>query len=154
MELAEKIKESAQAKLPSDQFIVEVLYSGKKSPSRLLIIVDGDKGVTIDQCAELSRQLSQELDETNLIEGAFNLEISTPGLDHPLKLRRQYFKNVGRQFKVHLKDKKIIQGKLVEVTDEWIGVECELKEGKKKVLTKVEISFEEIEKAFVIVSFK
>jgi ribosome maturation factor RimP len=154
MEMTGKIKEMAEAKLPSDQFIVDVLYSGKKSPAKLLIIVDGDKGVTIDQCADLSRELSRELDETNLIEAAFNLEVSTPGLDHPLKLKRQFFKNVGRQFKVHLNDKKIVQGKLAQATEEKLILEQEKGEGKKKEIVSVELPFIEIEKAFVVVSFK
>lgn len=154
MEIAEKIKESAQAKLPNDQFIVDVLYSGKKSPARLLVIIDGDKGVTIDQCAGLSRDLSKELDETDLISGAYTLEVSTPGLDHPLKLKRQYVKNIGRQLKVHVVEKKIVQGRLAEVSEEAIGLEVEVKEGKKTETRKMGIPFSDIEKAFVMVSFK
>lgn len=154
MEIAEKIREIAQSKLSDDHFIVEVLYSGKKSPARLLVIVDGDKGITIDQCANLSRELSRELDETDLIAGAYTLEVSTPGLDHPLKLKRQYAKNVGRQFKVHLVDKKILQGRVVETNDEKIVVEIEVKEGKKTEIKRTDVPFTDIEKAFVMVSFK
>jgi ribosome maturation factor RimP len=154
MDLAEKIKEIANAWLQEDLFIVEVVFSGKKIPARLLVLVDGDKGVTIDQCAELSRHLSEQLDSTNLIESAYTLEVSTPGLDHPLKLKRQFFKNVGRQFKVHRTDKKIETGKLIEANEDRLLLEAEVKEGKKKEIRVKEIPFSEIEKAFVQVSFK
>jgi ribosome maturation factor RimP len=154
MEIANKLKDIAESKLSSDQFIVDVLYSGKKSPARLLIIVDGDKGVTIDQCADLSRELSQHLDEANLMPVAYTLEVSTPGLDQPLKLKRQFFKNVGRQFKVHLNDKMIVQGKLVGVTEENLTLEQQKGEGKKKEMVIIELPFVNIERAFVTVSFK
>lgn len=144
----------AEAVLSNDQFIVDVLYSGKKSPAKLLVIVDGDKGVTIDQCADISREISRQLDETNLIDAAFHLEVSTPGLDHPLKLKRQYFKNVGRKFKIHLTDKRVLQGKLTQVNDDALTIEQEIGEGKKKEVSVIELPFDQVEKAFVMVSFK
>ncbi len=154
MDVTEKIKELAQAKLPSDQFVVDVIYTARKAPARMLVIVDGDSGVNIDQCAELSRQLSHELDQSNLIAGAYLLEVSTPGLDHPLKFTRQYAKNKGRELKVHLVDKQIVKGKLTEVSEAGIVLEAEIKEGKKKATQKMELPFSQIEKAFVMVSFK
>ncbi len=154
MDVVEKIREWAQAKLPSDQFVVDVIYTARKAPARLLVIVDGDNGVNIDQCAELSRQLSQALDQTNLIAGAYLLEVSTPGLDHPLKFTRQYAKNKGRELKVHLADKQMVKGRLAEVSDTGIVLEAEVKEGKKKATQRMELPFDQIEKAFVMVSFK
>ena len=154
MDVAEKIKELAQAMMPSDQFVVDVIYTARKSPARLLVIVDGDQGVNIDQCAELSRQFSHQLDETNLIAGAYLLEVSTPGLDHPLKFTRQFIKNKGRELKVHLLDKRILRGRLTELSEAGIVLEAEVKEGKKKVIQRTELPFGQIEKAFVMVSFK
>ena len=105
MELIEKIRDLAQATLNNESlFIVDVIYSLKQGPSKkMVIIVDGDNGVTIDDCTHISREISKVLDDTNLIEDHYLLEVSTPGLDHPLKLKRQYKKNVGRSLKVHLK---------------------------------------------------
>ena len=107
MELTEKIRDLAQATLTDENlFIVDVIYSLKQGPSKkMMVIVDGDKGVTIDDCVYISRELSKILDETNLVDDHYLLEVSTPGLDHPLKLKRQYKKNVGRSLKVHFKDK-------------------------------------------------
>lgn len=152
MDVTDKIRELAEASLKDEgHFIVDVLYFSKHRPAKLMVIVDGDKGVNIDACADISRELSKKMDELNLLENAYLLEVTTPGVDHPLKLKRQYVKNVGRQFKVHRTDKSIVQGKL-ERADEQ-GVVLEETVGKKeKKLT--EIPFEQIEKAFVMVSFK
>ncbi|HZY79245.1 MAG TPA: ribosome maturation factor RimP [Cyclobacteriaceae bacterium] len=152
MDLTVKIKELAESALQEPgHFIVDVLYNGKQRPARLMVIVDGDNGVTIDHCADLSRRLSVLMDEQNILTDAYNLEVSTPGLDHPLKLKRQYFKNVGRQFKVHLTDKSIVQGKLEEVSDEKLSIRQQVDKKETKV---TEVLFDQIEKAFVMVSFK
>lgn len=156
MELIDKIRDLAQATLNNERlFIVDVIYSLKQGPSKkMVIIVDGDNGVTIDDCTHISREISKVLDDTNLIEDHYLLEVSTPGLDHPLKLKRQYKKNVGRSLKVHLKDKSIIQGKLVAADEDKITLDQEIKEGKKTEIKKGEFPYSEIEKALVLVSFK
>lgn len=152
MDVAVKIKELAESALQEpEHFIVDVLYNERQRPARLMVIVDGDNGVTIDACAELSRKLSAMLDERNIIDHAYTLEVSTPGLDHPLKLKRQYFKNAGRQFKVHLKDKTIVQGKLEEVSDERLTIRVQVDKKETRV---TDVLFDQIEKAFVMVSFK
>ncbi len=157
MELTEKIRDLAQATLTNESlFIVDVIYSLKKGPAKkMMIIVDGDNGVTIDDCTHISRELSKVLDETNLIEDdQYLLEVSTPGLDQPLKLKRQFKKNVGRSLKVHLKDKSIIQGKLTASDHDKITLDQETGEGKKKEIKSRELPYGEVEKAFVLVSFK
>src|SRR5688572_13026616 len=150
MDLAEEIRQLAHQTLDHEShFIVDVVVS-RKSPKKVLVIVDGDNGVTIDDCADLSNALSGKLDESGLLDEAYFLEVSTPGLDQPLKLKRQYKKNIGRNFKVKLQD-KIVEGLLSGVTDEEIEVVQKI--GKKET-NLVKIPFSEIEKAFVTVSFK
>ena len=153
MDLREKITELAQSKLTDDsQFIVDVIASSKPGSRKVVVILDGDTGVTIDDCTNLSRAISASLDEQPLIEDNYTLEVGTPGLDQPLKLKRQYYKNIGRGLKVHTTDKKILQGTLTEVSEERIVLE--IQEGKKKETKMTEIPFGQIEKAFVMVSFK
>jgi ribosome maturation factor RimP len=156
VDTATKVKELAQSKLADPaHFVVDVRFNDKQRPARLLVIVDGDNGVTIDACADLSRALSKELDDRDLIPEAYMLEVSTPGLDHPLKLKRQYIKNVGRGFKVHLLDKHIVQGRLESADDTRIVIEEQVKGAPKAAPTKMtEVPYENIEKAFVMVSFK
>jgi ribosome maturation factor RimP len=154
MDLAAEIRRIAEEKLAPAHFIIEVLVSVKKIPNKIMVIADGDQGFNIDDCAELSRQLAKYLDDhTNLIDSNYLLEVSTPGLDHPLKLKRQYYKNIGRGLKVKLKD-RIEEGKLTEVTDEKITLLQETGTGKKKETKVTEIALSEIEKALVQVSFK
>ena len=154
MDLVDEIRRLVQENLSSDKFVVEVLISGKKIPKRVMIIVDGDQGVTIDDCADLSRALSKDFDERAYFgEDNYLLEVSTPGLDHPLKLKRQYFKNAGRNVKVVGKS-STNEGKLKEVTEDKIVLLQETGSGKKKETKEIEIPFTEIEKTFVMVSFK
>lgn len=154
MDLVEEIRNLATLNLSPDKFVVEVLIPGKKIPKRVMIIIDGDHGITIDDCADLSRKLSKELDERAFFgDENYMLEVSTPGLDHPLKLRRQYFKNIGRNLKVKGRE-TITEGKLREVMEDRIVLAQELGTGKKKELKEIEIPFSEIDKAFVMVSFK
>ena len=155
MDVVEKIKDLAQSHLKEPgHFVVDVILS-KHKPYKVTVILDGDQGITIDNCTLLSRALSEDLDNVDLIKDNYTLEVGTPGLDQPLKLKRQYAKNTGRQLKVHRKDKTIVQGLLKETDNDKIVLETELiVKGKKKEFTQTEIPFSEIEKAIVMVSFK
>ena len=154
MDQVEEIRKLVTENLSSDKFVVDVLISGKKLPKRVMVIIDGDQGVTIDDCAELSRKLSKEFDDRAFFgDDNYLLEVSTPGLDHPLKLKRQYFKNTGRSLKVVQKE-STTEGKLKEVTDDKIILVQETGTGKKKETKEIEIPFSEIDKTFVLVSFK
>lgn len=154
MDLVEEIRRLAAQNLSPDKFVVEVLISGKKIPKRVMVILDGDHGITIDDCADLSRFLSKEFDEREYFgNDNYLLEVSTPGLDHPLKSKRQYVKNIGRKLKV-VGNELTREGKLKEVTDDRIILIQETGTGKKMVTTEVEIPFSEIERTFVMVLFK
>jgi ribosome maturation factor RimP len=154
MDLVEEIRNLAVQNLSADKFVVEILVSEKKIPKRVMVIIDGDNGITIDNCAELSRSLAKQLDERALLgEDNYLLEVSTPGLDHPLKLKRQYYKNIGRGLKIKRLD-TVTEGKLTSVSDDKIILAQEIGTGKKKEIQNIEIPFSEIDKAFVMVSFK
>lgn len=154
MDLTEEIRKQTEPLLASGQFVVDVLVSSKHGPRKITVIVDGDEGMGIDDCADISRSLSKYLDESGLVqEDNYLLEVSTPGLDQPLKMKRQYRKNIGRSLKVKLKE-RTTEGKLTEVTDDNIVIVEERGSGKKKELTNVSIPFSDIEKAFVMISFK
>jgi ribosome maturation factor RimP len=154
MDQAEEIRKLAESMLAPGQFIVDVMVSAKNGPGKVLVLVDGDQGITIDDCAEISRQLSKTLDESSLVSDSYLLEVSTPGVDHPLKLKRQYSKNIGRKLKVKLSDSKVMEGKLTEVNDERIVLAQETGSGKNLEIVTAEVPFSSIEKAFVLVSFK
>ena len=154
MEIAEEIRKIAVSKLLNPHhFVVDVVVSARKGPKKVLITLDGDDGVNIDDCANLSREIGKALEESNLMDEAYMLEVSTPGVDQPLQLHRQYKKHIGRKLKLKLRD-KIVEGKLTEVADDKIAVIQETGTGKQKATVVLDIPFSEIEKSFVLVSFK
>lgn len=154
MDLNAEIRQLVEPHLASDQFLVDVVVSAKKSPGKVLVLLDGDQGITIDTCAEISRQLSKALDERNLMGDNYLLEVSTPGVDQPLKLKRQYHKHVGRSLKIKLQDGSQVEGKLAEVKEDEILLHQEIGSGKKKETKTITVAFAGIDKTFVLVSFK
>lgn len=153
-EIKEKIEELVDQHLKdSDLFLVDIGAAGGKAIRKITVLVDSDQGVSIDECAKLSRRLSQDLEELDLIEGKYTLDVSSPGLDQPLMLKRQYIKNIGRKVKVITNEGAEIKGKLKEVDDEAIVVE---KMPAKKQPEKIEekINFEQIKHTTVLISFK
>jgi ribosome maturation factor RimP len=154
MEIAVEIKRIVEERLIGDsQFVVAVHVSSSKAPQKVVVVVDGDAGVTIDDCATISRELSKVLDNIPRLSEHYVLEVSTPGLDQPLQLLRQYRKNIGRKLKVRLNE-STLEGQLLEVTDENITLAQEVGTGKKKATVPVVVNFSEIDKTFVLVSFK
>jgi ribosome maturation factor RimP len=103
----------------------------------------------------LSRNVSGELEENEIMPEAYTIEVSSPGLDYPLSSERQYKKNIGRELKVnHSGDKEEI-GKLLEVTAEGIKLLVKRKEkGKKATEEELMIPYGEVKKSVVQVSFK
>ncbi|KEQ28952.1 ribosome assembly cofactor RimP [Pedobacter antarcticus] len=133
-------------------FLVEV----RMLPNNKLIIhVDGDEGISIQDCAAISRHVGFHLEEENTIEKAYNLEVSSPGVGEPLKLNRQYQKNIGRDLSVKLSDGQLKEGKLLSVDAESILIEEKVKEkGKKAQLVETSLNFDHILETKVLISFK
>ena len=99
----------------------------------LRIFIDKDGGVSVENCASVSRYLSEELDKeenAEVIEGAYTIEVSSPGLDRPLKTKRDFERNLGRMLKVSQKG-KIIKGILKSADETSITLETSPAKGKK-----------------------
>jgi ribosome maturation factor RimP len=140
-------------------FVVDIITKPSKVSQKIIILVDSDEGITIQECTSISRRLAKQLEELEVFTEAYTLEVSSPGLDQPLILPRQYKKNVGRNLKVSLKTGEIVSGKLLEAEEETIRIA--LPEPKKKPKVPVDasllermIAMEEIAKAMVEISFK
>ena len=139
-----------------DLFLVGIHLGGTPAHRKVVVWVDGDKGISIDNCAEISRKLGGLIEETGIIESAYLLEVSSPGVDQPLKLRRQYLKNIGRRLSITLQNQEIKTGKLEEVKENSIVLmeETSAKDGKaKKPAMPVEINFVDIKKSNVLIAF-
>jgi len=165
-----KISELLQPYLNNGQFyIVDCQVVGRQGGRiKVTILLDSDAGITIEECAIISRKLGAQLDELNFFgESAFTLEVSSPGVDFPLTFTRQYVRNIGRTIVVTLIDGGLRKGKLESVADDHIvlDIEAEKKSKSKKkkeadLVTEAipvgptPIPFAQIKKANVEVSFK
>ncbi|MCE2732620.1 MAG: ribosome maturation factor RimP [Cyclobacteriaceae bacterium] len=156
MDLAAQIKSQAENLLHNPNlFVVDVTAVMKRKPGKIVVTLDGDQGATIEDCAELSRKLSDVLDANAELADNYLLEVSSPGVDQPLKMHRQYVKNIGRVIKVKLKEEnKHEEGTLLRVTNEEIVLGKKSGKGKKAEQLENTILFENIEKAIVTISFK
>ena len=132
-------------------FMVEVKI---KPTNNIKVFVDGDKGVSIEKLVQYNRNLYKQIEESNLFpNGDFSLEVSSPGLDEPLKLHRQYVKNIGRYVEVLEKEGDKKEGKMLSVTETGIIVEEEKGHGKKKEVIQHDISFNNIKATRIQIKF-
>lgn len=109
-------------------YIVECADRKEGARRVIQIFVDTDEGITIAQCAEISRELGAALDVQNIINEPYELEVSSPGIDKPLKLLRQYRKNVGRKYAVQYwneKERQTLTGVLSAVEGETLSFTTE-----------------------------
>ncbi|MEY4331152.1 MAG: ribosome assembly cofactor RimP [Bacteroidota bacterium] len=138
----------------SDLFIVDI----QVNPGNAIeVLVDKDSGLTIDDCKKVSRAVEGSLDRE--VED-FSLEVSSPGVGKPLLVKRQYFKNVGRNVAIKTIDGKKIEGQMTLANEEHIQVDFREKEivpGKKTkqwVEKQVVLPYAEIKETKITISFK
>ena len=109
--------------------ILEVLYEKKYDGMNLTIVIDKDSGVTIDDCEKLHRAIDEPLDELDPIDCAYTLNVSSPGLDRPLKLERDYKRNLDNKILVKLykplDNKKSYEGVLVSYDEETFSIKTD-----------------------------
>lgn len=147
----------AEASLPEqDLFIVDVAVSDTPVRPKITVLADGEQGITIDQCATISRRINKQIEEMlGEEEASYVLEVSSPGLDFPLTQPQQFKRNLGRSLKLKLQDGTEKTGKLEDVTETGLGLLEEVKQkGKKATYVPVQIPYGDIVKANVVISFK
>lgn len=125
----QKISELAESVLANtDFFLVEVEIKGNKEPVVWVYIDADDRGVNMDECAEVSRELSFLMDAHDMFPGGYRINVSSPGVTRPLSDKRQYSKNKGRKAKVKYKvdgEYLKIEGILQDVDENDIAIEQE-----------------------------
>lgn len=127
-----------------------------KQGNKVIVYIDGDQGVNINAIAKINRALRKKIEEENIFsENDFALEVSSPGIDKPLKLFRQYKKNIGRDVIILLDEEKEVKGKMINASEAEVVIERALSKKQKMnneeavltipfskiVSTKVEIKF-------------
>lgn len=131
----------------TELFLVEVEIKGSGKQRTVHVYVDSDnRGVNIDECAKVSRELGFLLDAHEVFQDAYRLEVSSPGLSRPLVDRRQYPKNVGRKSKIKFKEGEEyhkVEGTLQKLEGDHLMLETE--EGESKT-----IEFEQIVETKII----
>ena len=134
-----------------DIFLVSIKI---KPTNNFKIYLDADGGLGIDKCIKINRALYKIMEEMGMYpEGDFSLEVSSPGLDEPLKLLRQYKKNIGRDIEVTMNDELKKEGKLTLVTEENITIEYTEGKGKKAIVKTDEIPFDAVRQTKIQIKF-
>ncbi len=140
----------------SGKYLVDIKITPQ---NKVMVYIDGDKGVTISDCADLSKHIEKFFDRD--VED-FELEVSSAGVGKPLMITRQYLKNIGRKIAILTHDNQKIVGKLLSVDEENNGLEIEIidKNASKKKKSKQDqesknifISFEDIKEAKIKAEF-
>jgi ribosome maturation factor RimP len=150
-----RIQELVEEKIAgTGNYIVEVRV---RPGNKINILLDNDANISISDCVEVSRYVEHQLDrETE----DFELEVSSPGLDQPLRILRQYHKYLGKQVQVLTSEGKTITGELKSADEEAIVIETRAKEkveGKKSkqlVVTEHRLPFGQVKETKIVISFK
>lgn len=154
MTFEDKINDLIEAALRdrTDLFLIECTIS---SDHHIRILLDGDQGVNLKTCIEISRSIEHNLDrETE----DFSLEVASAGVGNPLQNRRQYTKNVGRKLRVERDSEPTLEGVLTAATETDFTLEWKQREpkpvgkGKHTVIKKEILSYQEIKSAKVLVN--
>lgn len=150
-EIVNKISELAESVLlTTNFFLVDVEIKGGDMPEIWVSIDAEDRGVNMDECAEVSNELSFLMDAHDLFSGGYRINVSSPGLSRPLVDRRQYPKNIGRKAKFKFKhdgEYSKVEGTLQDIADDYIIVALDDNATKK-------ILFDELVETKIIPSFK
>jgi len=143
--MLDKIKEIIEPILQEEQVeLVEVIFRREAGRQVLRLLVDKDSGIKMLDCVRLNEKIGQALDQTDIIQESYAIEVDSPGIDRPFKSKRDYERALGRLVRVTLNekisDKKEYIARLEEVSD--AGVKIDVK--KKGIM---EIPFEKISRA-------
>jgi ribosome maturation factor RimP len=142
-----KIAEESAAK--NGFFLVDLIFRGNERNKVIEVFVDGEGKVSAENCAQISRDIVSELKTLPELSSNFRLDVSTPGVDRPLKYLKQFPKHIGRKFDVSFRfneEDRQLTGRLLNI----IGDELLFLTDKKE---EVLINFGSITKAKVLISF-
>lgn len=148
--IIDQVRERLEALIEgSALFLVDLKI---KPTNNIKVFLDGDNGVTIDAVSKINRTLYKQLEESEMFpDGDFSLEVSSAGVDEPLKFLRQYKKNIGRKVEIQMLEGNTIEGMLKEATEEEVTIEESI--GKKKEKKETVIPVSNIKKTVVQISF-
>jgi ribosome maturation factor RimP len=135
-------------------YLVDVDWS--KKVNKLEVFIESDGDLTLGDVQKISRQMEEAIDQQNILGEAYRLDVSSPGIDRPLKLKRQYAKNVGRIVMIELQDGNSLVGKLNLVGEKHLSLSPEIPGHKNRKPTyeeAINIAWEEIKQTIVQIRF-
>lgn len=155
MQFRERVESLLQGFLEErqDLFLMDLKFS---TGDDITVILDGDNGVTLQDCLDASRAIEFNMDRE---EHDFSLQVMSAGLSEPMVQPRQYKKNLGKMIEVQMNDSEKIEGELVNVGEENITLLLKYRKpkdiGKGKVDVEEEkvIPYSDIKKALVVIKF-
>ncbi len=153
----ENIREIAkQVSEQNNLFLVDLIVRGSEQSRVIEVFIDGEKNISADECALVSREISKQIDEKEILK-SYRLDVSSPGVDRPLIYLKQFSKHLNRLFEIEFSAKggsasggnafgssSTFKGKLVSIEDEVLTFKSD---------KEIKIKFSEIVKAKVLVSF-
>jgi len=128
--------------------LIDLIFRGDNHLHILEVFIDGEKGINAEDCAKISRELNEAIEAENLVEKQYRLDVSSPGVDRPLKFLVQFGKHINRKFEVEFKDAediKKLNAKLIRIEGEDLFFTEKNLEYK--------INFNNIIKSKVLISF-
>lgn len=138
-----------------DKTVFLIAIDWKPGSKKLHVMMDGDNGITVEQCRKVNKLISLKLDEEDYGTEPYILEVSSPGADKPLHIPRQYHKHVGRELEVKLQDLSIVTGKLMTSDDEKLVLKLKDKKGRYTEQCELKpFQWDEIKESTVVISFK
>ena len=138
----------------TEYFIVDISVS---SSNLIRIEIDGDRGVKINDCVQISRHIEGNLDRE---EVDFELTVSSAGMDQPFKILRQYQRYLGRDVEIKTTKGEKLKGKLISADEDRVEIETSRRErieGKKKKQLVIEnqlVPMDQVKETKVVISFK
>lgn len=155
MEFKQQIEQRLQDFLQGrdDLFLVDLKIS---AASDVTVILDGDNGVTVQDCLDASRAIEFTMDRE---VHDFSLQIMSAGLSEPLGIPRQYKKNIGRNLQILTQEDETIEGELIHADNTQIKIQYkyrkpkEIGKGKMDVVKERELLYTQIKKAKVAIQF-
>jgi len=143
----ENIREIAQQVAEQNNlFLIDLIVRGSDSSRVIEVFIDGEINITADECALVSREISKQIDEKELLK-SYRLDVSSPGVERPLIYLKQYQKHLNRLFEIEFNVSDLpttFKGKLISIEDEVLTFQSN---------KEIKIKFQDIVKAKVLVSF-
>jgi ribosome maturation factor RimP len=128
-------------------FLIDVIIRGTERNRVIEVFIDGERNITAEDCAEISRNINRILEEKEMIDYAYRLDVSSPGIDKPLIYPEQYPKHINREFEITYysgENKRKYKGTLIKVDGQALTFSSD---------RELIINFNDIINAKVLVSF-